>query len=134
MKARLEYDTERINPAYNRREHMKRGKSYRTSIYAPAPKGTIITAPDAFRLVQIGIAVPADDECRERCGMTEHDIAARVLRYESTHKGIWPEDRQRFEDGELAGYAKDEKGNIVDVPGPNADAADTYFDEAEYDE
>ena len=35
-----------------------------------AKKGTIIDHPDAYKLVKLGVAEPADDECRIAAGMT----------------------------------------------------------------
>ena len=45
-----------------------------------AKKGDIIDHPKAFRLVQLGVADPVDDECRIAAGMTpEKTEAARAF-------------------------------------------------------
>jgi hypothetical protein len=40
-----------------------------------APRGTVIEHPDAWQLVRAGVAIPADDECRERAGLNPEQIA-----------------------------------------------------------
>lgn len=89
----------------------RRGKS----LFAPA--GSIIDDADSFRLVELGVARPHDDECvalfadrtAQQAAAAEH--AARRL-----SAGILPEDFARYDAGELLGY--DRHGN--DIPGPNA--------------
>lgn len=94
-----------------------------------APAGTVFDAADCFRLVELGVAVPHDDECKalfanrtaEQIAATEH--AARRL-----SAGIDPEDFARFDAGELLGYTADGR----DIPGPNAKPIpDTDEDEDE---
>lgn len=41
-----------------------------------APKGTIIDHPDAWKLVKLGQAEPADEECEKRADMTPEQIEA----------------------------------------------------------
>jgi len=82
-----------------------------------APAGTVFSASDSFRLVELGVAVPHDDECKAifadrsaaQIAATEH--AARRL-----SAGIEPEDFARYDAGELLGYTADGR----DIPGPNA--------------
>lgn len=92
-----------------------------------APAGTVFSEADSFRLVQMGVATPHDDECKalfadrtpEQIAATEH--AARRL-----SAGIDPEDFARYDAGELLGYTADGR----DIPGPNAKAIpDTDEDE-----
>jgi len=89
------------------------------------PAGYIHEAPDVYRLVQHGCAIPADDECREACGMTEEDMAKAQKSYKRTAAGIDPDDYQAFDDGLMIGY--DPKGNSI--PGPNAEQAEDLEDD-----
>ena len=79
------------------------------------PTGTIIDNQKSFRLVQMGVAKPADEECTLRVGMTSEQMRAAQIKAEMLTHGIIPEDYQRYLDGEILGY--DEDGD--DVPGPN---------------
>jgi len=42
------------------------------------PAGAEIEHPQAFRLVQQGMAEPADDECRERVGQSSSSARATI--------------------------------------------------------
>lgn len=77
--------------------------------------GAVIDDPMVFRLVQMGVAEPADNECEKRANMTPAKMAAAIHAYERTNKGIHPDDFERYESGELAGYDTDGS----DIPGPN---------------
>lgn len=44
-------------------------KQDRTGPTGLMPAGTVITDPHAYRLCQLGIADPADDECRAKLGL-----------------------------------------------------------------
>lgn len=79
------------------------------------PAGEVIEHADAYRLVQIGCAEPADEECAARHGMTEAELAHARHAYVRTAKGIWPDDYEAFDAGIMTGY--DPEGNPV--PGPN---------------
>ncbi|MEO1063748.1 MAG: hypothetical protein AAFZ07_20210 [Actinomycetota bacterium] len=88
------------------------------------PIGTVIDHPDAYKLVKMGCAKPADAECLERA----EEWAARLgkplpeclaeafVAYRATSKGIHPDDLEKFKSGEIDGYTPDGKY----VPGPNA--------------
>ena len=41
----------------------------RESPTGPLPAGTVIDDPQAYRLCQLGIAEPADEECRAKLGL-----------------------------------------------------------------
>jgi hypothetical protein len=43
--------------------------------------GTIIVDPDAWKLVRIGVAKPADKECAERAGVSIEQIEAQGKLY-----------------------------------------------------
>jgi len=79
------------------------------------PVDTIIEGPRAYRLVQMGMAVPADDECTLAACMTTAEMKAAQTKQEMLGKGIAPEDYQRYLDGEILGYYAD--GD--EIPGPN---------------
>ena len=80
------------------------------------PAGTVLEDPRAYRLVQMGVAEPADEECTLRACMTKAEMKTAQRQQEMVAKGIAPEDYQRYLDGEILGY--DAEGN--DIPGPNA--------------
>ncbi len=91
-------------------------------VHNPEPYGTpllpghIIDLPKAFRLVQMGVAEPADDECRIRANRTEEQMAEAQRRYPAIAEGICPEDREDFFAGKMDGYNDDGSS----IPGPNA--------------
>jgi hypothetical protein len=66
-------------------------------------------------LVGNGDAEPADDEAEAVCVGWKFRRDDVLLAREMLEKGIDPDDRQRFRDGEILGYDAD--GN--DIPGPN---------------
>lgn len=92
------------------------------------PAGTLIDHPEAFRLVQHGVADPADEECAARHGLSPAELFAAKAAYERVSRGIHPEDYADFDAGVMTGY--DSEGNPL--PGPNYVAADT--DDADADE
>ena len=79
------------------------------------PEGTILEDPRAYRLVQMGMGEPADDECTLSACMSSAEMKAAQIKSEMVGKGIHPDDYQRYLDGEIIGY--DENGD--DIPGPN---------------
>jgi hypothetical protein len=78
--------------------------------------GTIIEHPQAWELIGHGVAIPADDACRKRAGMTEAQMAAAQYAAVRTLAGIHPDDFAKYDAGEIAGYNPD--GSYI--PGPNA--------------
>lgn len=101
-------------------------------VYVEKPAGHIHERPDAYRLVQHGNAIPADDECREACGMTDEDMEYAQKSYRRTAAGIHPDDYAAFDAGLMTGYDPDGKP----IPGPNAEEEedDLEFDENETDD
>lgn len=90
MKAMLVRDLDGPNPKYNpaRAEHARQvGKRYLIPHSIPKPKGTIIDDPEAFKLVQNGVAIPHDDECRIAAGMTAEQMAAAQQAYQDLEDG-----------------------------------------------
>ena len=80
-------------------------------------EGTVIDHPDAWRIVRRGMAVPEDDECRERCGMNNAQIALAQKAHERLAAGIHPDDFDAYESGAMVGYNADGSWK----PGPNYD-------------
>jgi hypothetical protein len=80
-------------------------------------KGTIVVGPYAFRLVQMGVAIPADKECAARAGMTNEKMDAAIAAYDRI--GIDREDWDAHKQGLMVGYKPDGKRNDTWQPGPN---------------
>ena len=91
------------------------------------PVGHIIDLPKVFRLVQMGVAVPADEACRILASMSDEKMADVQRRYPAIAKGICPEDREDFLAGKMDGYNAD----MSPKPGPNFEQDE---DEEEEDE
>jgi hypothetical protein len=79
------------------------------------PEGTLIDHPDAFRLVLMGVAVAADDECAERANITPEQFARARHAYERVDRGISPDDFEAYDAGYMIGYNPDGTWK----PGPN---------------
>jgi len=90
----------------------------------PRPAGETVNHPDAWKLVAMGIAKPADEECLARCDQwaakrgkpLEQCMAEAFHAHVRTRAGIHPEDFEKFDRGEITGYNPD--GSFK--PGPNA--------------
>jgi hypothetical protein len=117
MKARLLKRTQAAPSANDERLVVVDGVTY-------WPEGSIIEDPRAYRLVQMGVAEPADSECVFAAGMSTERMALAQQQQELVANGIHPDDYQRYLDGEITGY--DENGK--DIPGPN------YKEETEDDD
>jgi hypothetical protein len=89
------------------------------------PVGHEIDNPDAFKLVQMGCAVPADAECEEAHGMTLQQLQAAQHAYVRTELGIHPDDFAAYEAGVMIGYNDD--GSYK--PGPNYEEAEADDEE-----
>ena len=79
------------------------------------PAGTIIDDPNAFVLVQMGIAESADKECDDKVDRTPSQLNQARYEYSRTKKGIHPDDYARYDLGQIDGYNPD--GTVK--PGPN---------------
>jgi hypothetical protein len=79
--------------------------------------GAIMDYPDSFMLVRMGAAIPADNACAERAGMTPEQMAVAKHAYGRLVAGIMPEDFGLYDAGVVAGYEND--GSFK--PGPNWD-------------
>lgn len=93
-------------------------------------KGAVVEDPKAFRLVQFGVAEPADGECEKRAGMTPEKMTESAYAYERLARGITPEDFDRYNAGEIIGYKEDGS----DIKGPNWISPDNEEDEEEEDD
>lgn len=84
------------------------------------PKGTLIEHRQAALLVRMGVAEPADEECRQRVvNMTPERMAAASHSYDRLEKGIAPDDFEAFDEGLMVGYNPD--GSWIE--GPNYEDA-----------
>ena len=79
------------------------------------PAGSIIDHPNAFILVQIGMAESADEECKATADCSPAQLNQAQYEYSRTKKGIHPDDFARYDRGEIDGYNRD--GTVK--PGPN---------------
>lgn len=80
-------------------------------------KGALLEEKHAFRLVQQGCAVPADDACRQRARRTPQQMKEAQRAYERLHRGIHPDDFDLYDKGYIVGYEPD--GSYK--PGPKWD-------------
>lgn len=92
--------------------------------------GAVIDHPQAFRLVQQGCALPADDECQTRCQRSAEQLTAAQMAYERLKAGIHPDDFALYDAGIIAGYNDD--GSYK--PGQNAAQHPDVFDDEEVSE
>ena len=66
--------------------------------FVVCPKGTKISHPDAYMLVQAGSCKPVDDECRKAAGLTDKQIAEHYKVYRAKEKGqLFGDERDRTE-------------------------------------
>ena len=80
------------------------------------PVGTISEHPEAWKLVRMGIAEPADEECEKAAGMTKLKMQEAQYAQKRTSLGIHPVDFPAYDAGEIIGYYPDGTA----IPGPNA--------------
>ncbi len=78
-------------------------------------RGAILEEKDCYMLVEMGVAVPADEECRIAAGMTPEMIRAAMKAQDKVALGIAPEDYEEYDAGIMAGYNPDG----TKKPGPN---------------
>ncbi len=92
-------------------------------------QGALIDDSRCFRLVQMGVAIPADDECREAAGMTPEQIRKAKHGYSRLIAGIRPEDYTLFDRGVIKGYNPD--GSYI--LGPNGHELEVIEEEDDDD-
>jgi len=79
------------------------------------PAGTIIDHPNAFLLVQIGMAVSMDEECEAKADRTPEQLKQARYEHLRTKTGIHPDHYHLYDSGQVLGYNPD--GSYK--PGPN---------------
>lgn len=72
------------------------------------PAGHVIDHPEAALLVRQGVAVPVDEECAARAGLSEEKLKAAQHAYERLSRGIHPDDFDIYKAGLMNGY--DDRG------------------------
>lgn len=72
-----------------------------------APAGAIIDDTECWRIVMMGQAVPADEECELATQRTPEQVAQAEYAADRLAKGIHPDDFARYDRGELIGYNAD---------------------------
>lgn len=96
MKCKLLRVMEQRNPAYDpaaRAAALKARRPYDVPKTVEAPAGTEIEHPDAWRLVRLGVAEPADDECATVANVPPEDLARRAAKYDKLAAGRATGDR-----------------------------------------
>jgi hypothetical protein len=85
------------------------------------PAGTELDHPDAWKMVNFGMATASDQECLDACQkITADEKSRRELAYQADAKGInEPADRDLFFRGVITGYERLPNGSLAYVPGPN---------------
>lgn len=78
--------------------------------------GSELEHPQAWLAVKMGVAEPADDECRLKAGMSQEQMDKAQSQYKLLEKGIHPDDYEAYELGLMVGYNPDGTW----IPGPNA--------------
>lgn len=83
------------------------------------PAGTVVEGDEAVLRVKTGVAVPADDECKAACGLTDNQISALQLQNEMATLGINDKaDQELYKAKVILGYDAD----LNYIHGPNWDA------------
>ncbi|NBW11011.1 MAG: hypothetical protein EBR82_23570 [Caulobacteraceae bacterium] len=77
--------------------------------------GGVVDHPEAYMLVQMGVAVPGDEKCAVAAGMSEEQIAAAQHAAERLRAGIHPSDFSAYDAGLMSGY----NGDGTHKPGLN---------------
>lgn len=130
MKARLIRPLKRRNPQFNRYAEQlswTQGKPYPIPKYIPAPIGTEIEHPDAWKLVANGDAEPACPACLAK--VESHfgksgksfveGMGEAIKQRDRLDKGIHPKHFDAYDEGRMDGYDKKArpvlKGELVEL-------------------
>lgn len=89
--------------------------------------GAILERPDSYMLVRMGVAEPADEECRIAASMNASQRAEAQHASRRLAAGIHPDDFGLFDAGIITGYNPD--GTYK--PGPNYDQLPQDTDDEE---
>lgn len=81
--------------------------------------GHIIEHPYAYKLVRAGVAIPADNECEERCKPILGRMDEIVFAGERRERGIHYEDFDAYKRGLMVGYKPDGTEGDSWIHGPN---------------
>lgn len=99
------------------------------------PEGHEIEHPKAYRLVQSGIAIPADKECEEKCRSFIHRMDELVFTGERRERGIHMDDFEAYGQGLMIGYKPDGKRHDTWLPGPKwTEGCERAYYESQEDE
>lgn len=98
--------------------------------------GKVIDHPESFRLVQQGVAVPADKECEIKCALILPRMDELVLAGDMRERAIDIEDQDAFKRGLMVGYKPDGAEGDTWIPGPNwtPDCEHEYYSDDEDDD
>lgn len=95
MKAKIAHSNiTRLNPEFNKDEFRRLDKLGRRFYLRKTPRtvlhplGDIVDHPEAYKLVELGMATPEDDECREAAGLSDENIRERIERYKKLSRGM----------------------------------------------
>lgn len=91
MKCAYLREMEQENPEYSneaRRAAKKAHLPYDVPKFIKKPAGTVVEHPDAWRLVRMGVARPADEECRLAANVSEERLQVLAAKYERLNKGM----------------------------------------------
>lgn len=92
--------------------------------------GRELEGPDVVKLVRMGFAEPADEECEKAHGMTEEQLLKARFAAMRTAKGIHPDDFEAYDAGVITGYRTD--GSYQ--PGENWVEPEEDYEEEEPDD
>ena len=94
MKAKIaQSNVKCMNPDFSKEEYRKKNTVEKrlyikhTPPVIPLAEGEIWEHPEAFKLVELGIATPADDECRDACNMSDEQISTAIRAYSKLSRG-----------------------------------------------
>ncbi len=90
MKAITIRPTEMMNPEFSedaKRKALADGMPYRVKRTVMTDPGRHIEHRECWRLVNMGLAVPADEECRQAADMTEEDLVKTIANQELIEQG-----------------------------------------------
>ena len=95
MKAKIaQSNVKCMNPDFSKEEYRKKNtvekRLYikRTPPVIPLAEGEIWEHPEAYKLVELGMATPADDECKDAANMSDEKIQEALSAYRKLSRGM----------------------------------------------
>lgn len=96
MKAKIAHNNiTRFNPEFDREKYRSLPGSLQRRLYLRKtprtilhPLGDIVDHPEAYKLVELGMATPDDEECREAVGLSDEKIQHRIALYRKLSRGM----------------------------------------------